>query len=115
MKVLMIRASALALSFGFLLSCNRSAPANVAANVNGRSITYADLDKQFRSQFGDPGDKANDDQTSIQRLEVLRTLIDNEVMLQRSEKMGRREVQRAQGALYARRVPEAACPAQDDG
>lgn len=84
----MIRASALALSFGFLLSCNRSAPANVAANVNGRSITYADLDKQFRSQFGDPGDKANDDQTSIQRLEVLRTLIDNEVMLQRSEKMG---------------------------
>ena len=84
----MIRASALALSFVFLLSCNRSAPANVAAIVNGRSITYADLDKQFRSQFGDPGDKANDDQTSIQRLEVLRTLIDNEVMLQRSEKMG---------------------------
>src|SRR5215470_2331143 len=72
----------------FVLSCNRSAPANVAATVNGRSITYADLDKQFQAQFGPPGEHANDDQTQIQRLEVLRTLIDNEVMLQRAEKLG---------------------------
>jgi len=29
-----------------LAACNRSAPANVAATVNGRAITYAALDKQ---------------------------------------------------------------------
>src|ERR1051326_5679208 len=71
-----------------LAACNRSAPANVAATVNGRAITYADLDKQYQSQFGSTGDRASDDQMVIQRLEVLRTLIDNEIMLQRAEKMG---------------------------
>ena len=84
----MIRALAGTLFFTFLIGCNRSAPANVAASVNGRAITYADLDKQFQSQFGPPGEQKNDDQTLIQRLEVLRTLVDNEVMLQRAEKMG---------------------------
>jgi peptidyl-prolyl cis-trans isomerase SurA len=84
----MLRALAGTLAFTFLISCNRSAPANVAATVNGRVITYAELDKQFQSQFGPPGEQKNDDQTMIQRLEVLRTLIDNEVMLQRAEKMG---------------------------
>jgi peptidyl-prolyl cis-trans isomerase SurA len=84
----MLRSLAGILAFAFLINCNRSAPANVAATVNGRAITYAELDKQFQSQFGPPGEQKNDDQTMIQRLEVLRTLIDNEVMLQRAEKMG---------------------------
>jgi peptidyl-prolyl cis-trans isomerase SurA len=77
--------------FALLLAlggCNRSAPPNVAAMVNGRSITYAELDKQYQSQFGSPSDRPSDDQVTIQRLEVLRTLIDNEIMLQRAEKMG---------------------------
>jgi len=69
-------------------SCNRSAPANVAAMVNGRAITYADLEKQYQSQFATPNDKESDDQIQIQKLEVLRTLIDGEVMLQRAEKQG---------------------------
>lgn len=69
-------------------SCNRSAPANVAATVNSRPITYADLEKQFQSQFATPNDKESDDQIQIQKLEVLRTLIDGEVMLQRAEKQG---------------------------
>lgn len=69
-------------------SCNRSAPANVAASVNGRAITYADLEKQYQSQFATPNEKESDDQIQIQKLEVLRTLIDGEVMLQRAEKQG---------------------------
>ena len=72
-----------------LASCNRSAPPNVAATVNGRAITFAELDKQYQSQFPAPGENAvPDDQESIQRLEVLRTLVDNEIMLQRAEKTG---------------------------
>ena len=71
-----------------LYSCGRSAPANVAATVNGRAITYADLDKQYETQFGSLSERPSDDQVVIQRLEVLRTLIDNEIMLQRAEKMG---------------------------
>ncbi len=71
-----------------LASCNRSAPPNVAATVNGRPITYADLDKQYESQFGSLNDRPSDDQVTTQRLEVLRTLIDNEIMLQRAERQG---------------------------
>jgi peptidyl-prolyl cis-trans isomerase SurA len=71
-----------------LASCNRSAPANVAATVNGRSITYAELEKQYQSQFASQGERPSDDQMTIQKLEVLRTLVDNEIMLQRAERMG---------------------------
>jgi len=78
----------LLISLAALTGCNRSDPPKVAAMVNGRAITYVDLDKQFQSQFATPTDRASDDQMEIQRLEVLRTLIDNEIMLQRAEKMG---------------------------
>jgi peptidyl-prolyl cis-trans isomerase SurA len=76
------------LAIALVYSCGRSAPANVAATVNGRAITYADLDKQYESQFGSLSDRPSDDQVVIQRLEVLRTMIDNEIMIQRAEKMG---------------------------
>src|ERR1700722_10706258 len=72
----------------FAVSCNRSAPANVAATVNGRPITYADLEKQFQSSFSTPPDKESDDQVESQKLEVLRTLVDGEIILQRAEKQG---------------------------
>jgi peptidyl-prolyl cis-trans isomerase SurA len=75
------------LTFLCIAACNRSAPADVAATVNGRAVTYVDLDKQYEVQFGS-GEKSTGDQATIQKLEVLRTLIDNEVMLQRAEKLG---------------------------
>ena len=67
--------------------CKRSAPANVAATVNDRPITYADIDKQFQLQFVDAQSRPADDQMTIQKLEILRSLIDNEIMLQRAEKL----------------------------
>ena len=72
----------------FTAACNRSAPANVAAMVNGRALTYADLEKRFQSEFATPADHPSDDQVSIQRLEILRTLIDEEIMVQRAERTG---------------------------
>src|SRR5580658_7105999 len=75
-------------AFAILVGCSHSAPANVAATVNGRPITYADLEKQFQSSFATPNDRESDDQVEIQKLEVLRTLIDGEIMLQRAEKQG---------------------------
>jgi len=94
-----------------LWACGKSAPANVAAMVNGRAITYVDLDKLYETNFGgandppgasatqqsarqaDPRSSASaghpgDDQVIFQRMEVLRTLIDNEIMLQRAEREG---------------------------
>lgn len=72
----------------FTAACNRSVPANVAAMVNGRAITYSDLEKRFQSEFSTPTDHASDDQVSIQRLEILRTLVDEEILVQRAERMG---------------------------
>jgi len=80
--------------FGLLLAvitmaaCKNSPPANVAATVNGRAITFSDLDKTYKSQYTATTENVNDDLTSIQRLEVLRSLIDNEIMQQRAEKSG---------------------------
>jgi len=80
--------SLLLVAVAFTAACNRSAPANVAATVNGRAITYADLEKRFQSEFATPTDHPSDDQVSIQRLETLRTLVDEEIMVQRAERSG---------------------------
>jgi len=68
--------------------CKRAVSDNVAATVNGRIITYADLDKQYQAQFMSSAERPSTDQMEIQKLEVLRTLVDNEIMLQRAEKLG---------------------------
>lgn len=78
----------LLVAVAFIGSCTRSVPANVAAMVNGRAITYSDLDKRFESEFATPTEHPSDDQVSIQRLEVLRTLVDEEILVQRAERMG---------------------------
>jgi peptidyl-prolyl cis-trans isomerase SurA len=58
----------------------------VAATVNGRSITYAELDKQFQSQVASASDRPSDDQSNFQKLELLRSMVDAEIMVQRAEK-----------------------------
>jgi peptidyl-prolyl cis-trans isomerase SurA len=69
-------------------ACRRSPPANVAATVNDRAITYDELEKFYRIQFPTPPEQASDEQIWYQKLELLRILIDNEIMLQRAEKLG---------------------------
>ena len=71
-----------------ICGCKRATPDNVAATVNGRAITYTDLDKKYQSTFMSSTERPSDDQMAIQKLEVLRTLVDNEIMLQRAEKLG---------------------------
>src|SRR5271154_1837473 len=88
---LMLRApvlAALAATLIYTSACKHAVPENVAATVNARSITYPELDKQFQSQFASSAEKSSDDQMMIQKLEVLRNLIDSEIMLQRAEKLG---------------------------
>src|SRR5581483_9718686 len=69
------------------LSCKKSPPANVAAEVNNRAITYAELDKTYRQVPQQP-EGSSDDQVMSQKLELLSNLINNEIMLQRAEKLG---------------------------
>ena len=70
-----------------LSACRSKPPANVVAMVNNRAISTEELEKNYQSR--EPGPElSSGDQVMIQKLEVLRGLIDNEIMLQRAEKLG---------------------------
>ncbi len=68
------------------IACKKSVSPDVAATVNSHAITFADLNKQFQSQFASAGERPNDDQSMFQKLELLRSMIDSEIMVQRAEK-----------------------------
>src|SRR3954463_5080220 len=69
-------------------SCKRTPAANVAAEVNGHAITFAELDKVYQSQYPQQVERSNEDQVMSNKLEVLNSLITNEIMMQRAEKLG---------------------------
>lgn len=69
-------------------ACRRPVSKNVAASVNGRPVSYAELDRAIAAQFSNTAVKGNTDQVTQLRLEALRALIDNEILLQRAEKEG---------------------------
>jgi peptidyl-prolyl cis-trans isomerase SurA len=71
-----------------LSGCRRAPSENVAATVNGRPITYEELDKQYRILFTADSESISEDEKAARKLETLRSLIDNEIMLQRAEKLG---------------------------
>ena len=70
------------------IGCRSAASPDVAATVNGRPIYYSDVDKAYKTQFPGRVEGESEDQVQLRRLEVLRSLIDNELMLQRAEKAG---------------------------
>jgi len=88
----MFRSSGCAAAAALLLlgtACKKAPPANVAATVNNRAITYAELDRTYQqSQLAAPGQDISAEQTMAQKLELLRSLIDDEILLQRAEKQG---------------------------
>jgi peptidyl-prolyl cis-trans isomerase SurA len=81
----LLTAVAAALSF---VACKHTPPANVAAEVNGHAITNAELDKIYQSQYPQSVERSNEDQVMSNKLEVLNSMITNEIMLQRAEKLG---------------------------
>jgi peptidyl-prolyl cis-trans isomerase SurA len=72
----------------FFAACRKSAPANVAAAVNDRNITNDQLAKEYQWQYPQNQEGASEDQVMMQKLELLRSLIDSQIMLQRAEKLG---------------------------
>lgn len=76
------------LGTGLLVSCKKGPPPNVAAKVNNREITYAELDKTYQSQYPQPVEGSSEDQVMSQKLDLLSNLITNEIMLQHAEKLG---------------------------
>ena len=71
-----------------LVSCKKAPPPNVAAQVNNHAITYADLDKAYQSQYPQTPEGSNEDQIMMQKLDLLSSLINSELLLERAEKLG---------------------------
>jgi peptidyl-prolyl cis-trans isomerase SurA len=82
---------ALVLAAGLLpaAGCNRGGhSADVVATVNGHPIMRKDLDKGYQAQLGDsPQQQLSQEQADSLRLNVLRALIDQEIVEQRAAKM----------------------------
>jgi peptidyl-prolyl cis-trans isomerase SurA len=61
---------------------------DVLARVNGRKITRTDVDKYYRSQIESAQQQPSEEQALSLKLSILRELVDNEIMMQRAEKLG---------------------------
>ena len=58
------------------------------AEVNGRGILASEVEKFYRVQLLEVEQKPSAEQEQIQRLMILRALIDNEILLQQAERLG---------------------------
>lgn len=62
--------------------------ADVMARVNGRKITRTEVQKYFDNQTAEAPQKPSSEQAESLRLSILKELIDNEILMQRAEKLG---------------------------
>jgi peptidyl-prolyl cis-trans isomerase SurA len=71
--------------------CERSHGADVVATVNGHAIMRPELDKRYQAQLGDAAQQQqgqpSQEQADSLRLNLLRELIDEEIVQQRAAKM----------------------------
>lgn len=85
-----LRGSALA-GLGVLVllaGCSHQHSADVVATVNGHAIMRSDMEKAYRVQLGDnQGQQPSPEQADSLRLNVVRGLIDEEIVEQRAAKM----------------------------
>lgn len=61
---------------------------DVMARVNGRKITRTEVQKYFDNQTANAPQKPGEEQAENLRLSILHELIDNEILMQRAEKLG---------------------------
>jgi peptidyl-prolyl cis-trans isomerase SurA len=61
---------------------------DVMAKVNGRKILRSEVDKYFENQTAGSPQQPTEEQATSLRLSILKELIDNEILMQRAEKLG---------------------------
>jgi peptidyl-prolyl cis-trans isomerase SurA len=80
---------ALALALASLAGCGgKGGDSEVVAKVNGRKISKSEVDKYFKNQTAGSPRQPTEEEEKRLRLSILRQLIENEVMMQRAEKLG---------------------------
>lgn len=71
----------------FAAGCHPSPSADVSATVNGKPILRSDVDKYYKNSQGETQQNPSPEQAGIQRLNILRQLIEEEVLQQRATKL----------------------------
>ena len=61
---------------------------DVMAKVNGRKISRSEVDKYYNNQTAEAPQQPSAEQADSLRLSILKQLIDNEMLMQRAEKLG---------------------------
>ncbi len=67
---------------------NKQVGSDVMATVNGRNITRTEVQKFYDNQVADSPQKPSAEQADTLRLNILSQLINNEILMQRAEKLG---------------------------
>lgn len=82
----------MAMALSLLLSgvgCNtRKDTEGVMATVNGRNVLRTEVDKYYNNQTAEAPQKPTEEQADTLRLNILKELVDNEILMQRAEKLG---------------------------
>ena len=80
-----------ALSSGLLIAavagCHRSPSPDVMATVNGKEILRADVEKYYKASLGNNPQEPSPEQADIVRLNILRQMIQDEILQQRAAKL----------------------------
>jgi peptidyl-prolyl cis-trans isomerase SurA len=72
----------------FLAACNSKPGGDVMATVDGRKIFRTDVDKYYQNQVASSQQTPAGEQATALRLNILRQMIDDEILMRRAEKLG---------------------------
>jgi peptidyl-prolyl cis-trans isomerase SurA len=67
--------------------CHRSPAPDVMATVNGKDILRSELEKYYKASLGDNPQEPSPEQANIVRLNMLRQMIEDEILQQRAAKL----------------------------
>ena len=82
-----LAAGAAFLALIFAAGCHPTPSADVSATVNGKPILRTDVEKYYKNSQGETPQNPSSEQAGIQRLNILRQLIEEEVLQQRAAKL----------------------------
>jgi peptidyl-prolyl cis-trans isomerase SurA len=68
-------------------ACHRSPSSDVVATVNGKEILRADMERYYQVNLGSSPQKLSNEEANIQRLNILRQMIEEEILQQHAAKV----------------------------
>ncbi|MFZ1158851.1 MAG: SurA N-terminal domain-containing protein [Candidatus Sulfotelmatobacter sp.] len=83
-----IPALAAVLLLASLMACKSPVGGDVVATVDGRKIFRSDVDKYYENQISSAQEQPAGEQATSLRLSILHQLIEDEIVMQRAEKLG---------------------------